>query len=450
MIMAAISSLMDGPELLKSMRSANFSRGESTMLSKMLASKSVIFGTFQIGSSELAIHSDFIQEVVDRPQKLDRFPLSPDFVVGLLNLRNRMIPILDLRVLLKLNSSTTADEKIVIVSHEGWHIGLCFDSTREIIRIGNDRVETFDYADSSSLLGISGVLRLEDSSRIVHVLDLKRLAELKGLLGGADALAGRETNAARINTRQKQGIAFLLGDMRLALDIKTVSEIVSIHAIESTPIQNDMCLGVISLRGNAVPLIDFSKLLGQKTPDHETIVSQKKALIVRLESESFALVIDRVDSIVSYGDDLTRLMSFNALQARLFKGCLPRSDGADILLLDGNGIAADKSVIEVMSSRRNLHKSAVEQVAQKASGGSRTTCITFHLLYQAALPMGDIQEIIPYSVGVTPSPGAKPFIHGMINLRGTMVTVIDLRVIYDLASRSEGFSDTRILIVRKG
>ena len=74
-----------------------------------------IYGSFGLGNTEFALHAGVIKEVVNEPATISEIPLSPAFMLGLFNLRGRIIPIVDLRLLLELPDNDATDRKVAIV-----------------------------------------------------------------------------------------------------------------------------------------------------------------------------------------------------------------------------------------------------------------------------------------------------------------------------------------------
>lgn len=100
---------------------------------------SKVFGTFYLDNNEVAIEVSYIREVVDFPTKLMKMPLSPEYLLGVFNLRGNIISVVSLHKLLNFNyPEKFEDMKIAIISNNGEFIGITCDSTGEIIRIKND------------------------------------------------------------------------------------------------------------------------------------------------------------------------------------------------------------------------------------------------------------------------------------------------------------------------
>ncbi len=128
-----------------------------------------------IGREEFAIDVLSVQEII-RLVELTRLPKAPPFVEGVINLRGRIIPVLNLRRRFGLSETTVTDrQRIVVVMVRQRMVGLLVDEVAEVLRIGLSAIEP-----PPSIMGSStgaeftrGVGRLDD--RLIVVLDLERL-----------------------------------------------------------------------------------------------------------------------------------------------------------------------------------------------------------------------------------------------------------------------------------
>jgi purine-binding chemotaxis protein CheW len=120
--------------------------------------------------------------------QITRVPQSPPFVEGVINLRGKIIPVVDLRKRFGMQiDADNADNRIIVVEVGGRVIGFTVDRVNEVLRIQSSIVEP----PPSMVCGIDseyvqGVGKLED--RLLILLDLGRLFNA-GDLEGAAALA---------------------------------------------------------------------------------------------------------------------------------------------------------------------------------------------------------------------------------------------------------------------
>ncbi len=141
-----------------------------------------------------------VHEII-RMQVITEVPRTPDFVEGVINLRGKVIPVVDLRKRFGLTvSEETKDSRIVVVDISGQEVGMVVDAVTEVLRIPSESVEppssVITSADSAYLMGIA---KLED--RLIILLELQQVlseAEKKMLAYqemSAEADAKKETPA---------------------------------------------------------------------------------------------------------------------------------------------------------------------------------------------------------------------------------------------------------------
>lgn len=130
--------------------------------------------TFEVAEEEFAVDILAVQEI-NRMMELTRVPQSPPEVEGVINLRGRIIPVLDLRKRFKLGVSERNDNnRIVVVEVHSQTIGFIVDRVHEVLRINSSIVEPApDMVCSIDSDFIAGVGKLED--RLLILLELGRL-----------------------------------------------------------------------------------------------------------------------------------------------------------------------------------------------------------------------------------------------------------------------------------
>ena len=91
---------------------------------------------FRLGDEEFAVDIFAVKEIIRMPI-MTRVPNAPKFVVGVVNMRGRVIPIIDLRIRFGLPEAEMAhsEKKIVVVEHENKTVGFLVDAVNEVISI---------------------------------------------------------------------------------------------------------------------------------------------------------------------------------------------------------------------------------------------------------------------------------------------------------------------------
>jgi purine-binding chemotaxis protein CheW len=129
---------------------------------------------FNVGPMHLALSIQHIQEI-NRNLDVVPVPHAAPTVRGLLNLRGKIVSVMDLHAILKMPPQPpTRESRNIIVSSQGEAIGLCVDRVLDTLSVTADQIEP----PPSNVQGIDGgffegVLSLEED--VIAVIDLEQL-----------------------------------------------------------------------------------------------------------------------------------------------------------------------------------------------------------------------------------------------------------------------------------
>lgn len=136
------------------------------------------FVVCRIGGEEFAIDVLTVQEI-NRLAEVTRVPKTPAYVEGVINLRGRIIPVLDLRQRFGLTSGKqTGQTRVVVVSLSSRLVGLVVDAVVEVLNLPKTAIEAPPSLGNSVGADYTmGVGRLEN--RLLIILDLNRLLHIR-------------------------------------------------------------------------------------------------------------------------------------------------------------------------------------------------------------------------------------------------------------------------------
>ncbi|PWB70705.1 chemotaxis protein CheW [candidate division GN15 bacterium] len=131
--------------------------------------------SFNLGSEEFGIDILKVQEI-NRMVEITRVPQAPHYVEGVINLRGKVIPVIDLRTKFGLSSKERdKNSRIVVCDVKGDIIGMVVDAVSEVLRIPGSTVEPPPaIVTGADRHYISGVVKLE--GRLLLFLDISRIA----------------------------------------------------------------------------------------------------------------------------------------------------------------------------------------------------------------------------------------------------------------------------------
>lgn len=129
---------------------------------------------FCLGSETYGVDIQKVREIIPI-QKIVPVPRAPDFVEGIINLRGKVIAVLDLRKHFGFEKKEpTPEQRIVLTESDGERIGVIVDSVSSVLRISENSIEP----PASVIAGdevdyIQGIAKVNDS--LIVLLDLTRI-----------------------------------------------------------------------------------------------------------------------------------------------------------------------------------------------------------------------------------------------------------------------------------
>jgi len=134
------------------------------------AEASLLVSTFYVNGVLFALDTALVEEVV-RPRRTTRVAHSPACVLGIMNLRGKIVAVLDLAQILKLGKSAiTDDSRLYIVADRDGTAGLLVDQAADVLELDSRSLEptpaSVSGAESRFLRGIARA-----NGRLVSILD---------------------------------------------------------------------------------------------------------------------------------------------------------------------------------------------------------------------------------------------------------------------------------------
>ncbi|HFE51833.1 MAG TPA: chemotaxis protein CheW [Bacteroidetes bacterium] len=132
--------------------------------------------SFFLGDEEYAIDVLKVQGI-DRVSEITRVPRAPDFVQGVINLRGKIVPIIDLRSRIGLPpKEADRNSRVIVVDMGREVVGLRVDGVREVLRVPASVVEPPpDMTNAESNEFVEGMGKLED--RIILILNVDKILD---------------------------------------------------------------------------------------------------------------------------------------------------------------------------------------------------------------------------------------------------------------------------------
>ena len=141
---------------------------------------------FRIGRESFGVPISLVHEIVRIPE-ITAVPESPDFVEGVINLRGKIVPVVDLRKRFGENEiKPTKKNRILVAEVETKMVGLIVDSASEVMKIPEGEVEKppniFEEGELNYVTGVGKLhgrlIILVDLTRVLQKGELRRLGEV--------------------------------------------------------------------------------------------------------------------------------------------------------------------------------------------------------------------------------------------------------------------------------
>ena len=135
-----------------------------------------IFLVFRLGKDEFGLPIEAVDEVGEVPERIARLPKTPKFVEGVVNLRGDVLPVIDQRRRFDMAAADDLERRrLVVVRTERHRAGLIVDGVSDVLRVPKDSVESPPDLTEQIARLVRGVINLDESQRIVLVLDPSEL-----------------------------------------------------------------------------------------------------------------------------------------------------------------------------------------------------------------------------------------------------------------------------------
>jgi purine-binding chemotaxis protein CheW len=126
----------------------------------------------RLGTEEFGVPIDSVQEIVRVPETLTHVPKAPPAVEGVINLRGAVLPVVDLRRRLGLNSVARHDgQRIVVFQIRGALTGFIVDAVLEVLKVPVAAIERSPSVSNAQSDLLARMANLEKSKRILQLID---------------------------------------------------------------------------------------------------------------------------------------------------------------------------------------------------------------------------------------------------------------------------------------
>jgi purine-binding chemotaxis protein CheW len=412
------------------------------------------FVTFSVAGEMFAVPMGPVQEIIRVPD-VARMPLAPPMLKGLANLRGRVLPIISLRRMFGCEEREHDDATRALVINLGQPLGFVVDRVASVISVEPGQMESTDsiqsIVDTNYLTGVIQREGADGLRELLLTLNFEQLVKAQfTAMGGRSANERLEAMAAHgdaaaqldedlVDSDEIRLVSFSVDEQEYAIDISAVQEIVQMPpSVTAVPNSPSHVLGLISLRQRLLPLVSLRAMFGLADVGY---CEQHRIVVVALPNgHQVGLVTDAVKEV----------LSVPLSQAEAMPGILAADHHMDefsrICRLDGG-----KRLVSIIATDRLLGMSEIRQAIEVGVNATDRSeqdeeqtmraeteeqglddddiqVVIFRLgAEEFGVPIMSVQEIVRVPDVLTKVPKTPSFVEGVINLRGTVLPVVDQR-----------------------
>ncbi|WGS64798.1 chemotaxis protein CheW [Marinitoga aeolica] len=129
--------------------------------------------SFNIEDEKFAIDINHVDTVIEY-QKTTKVPESSDFIEGIVNFRDGVLPVINLRVKFSYPQFEDKDKaKILVVKIGEKKFGLMVDEVKEVMNIKQEQIEESPSVGGTKADYISGIIKTDDS--MIFLIDVEKI-----------------------------------------------------------------------------------------------------------------------------------------------------------------------------------------------------------------------------------------------------------------------------------
>jgi len=399
------------------------------------------FVTFIAGNEVFAVDMAPVQEIIRVPDVV-KVPLAPHTLEGLANLRGKVLPIISLRRIFGFEEVDYDDSTRAVVIDIGQPLGFVVDRVASVVGVEPGKIEGVESIRStvnSELL--SGMIKDVGGHAMIMVLDFAKLiamefAEISNVANKAGLTSSHVAGAEQDDddlSDELQLVSFEVADQEYAMAIEDVQEIVQIpEEIIHIPHSESHVMGIMTLRNRLLPLVNLRRMFDLASRDND---DHSRIVVVSLGSSSVGIVMDSVNEVLRVAksdvDAMPALLARDGDLADISEICRLNNGKRLVSIISADNLFRHSAVKEALTTVETLSDDTMQQTDADADDevlDDDEQVVVFRLgKEEFGVPIDSVQEIVRVPEELTHVPKAPPFVEGVINLRGSVLPVIDLR-----------------------
>lgn len=390
---------------------------------------------------EIALPAAMVREATHLSSEIRPVSAANDFFAGVMRLRDDIIPLINLKKRLGLaRTDHERNARVAVVQLPGQRYGLLVDDIRDVLRVDDSAFVTLSPALRKEDRLVTRLVKLDGGRRVLDLLDVRYL------LPGAEEESPAMTSAPQERSGSRvRHVVVANQDQEYGIPVSCCQEITFVGDIDET-FRSGILAGALQLRGSTIPVLNSGHLLGSSA---ECSVEDERCriLVLNFNDVRFGLIVEEIREILTVMD--VDILPMPAGDGRVGGICeLP--GGRNVMLLDIARLVENHW--HKLSSMARLGGDLDEEMAERGNGAQHHLItehcyLVFSIAKHFAIELRDVQEIIECD-RLLRIPCAGGHTRGVINLRGQVVPVINLRAFYQYPRPAQGSHGGKLIISR--
>jgi len=398
------------------------------------------FVTFIAGNEVFAADMVPVKEIIRVPDVV-RVPLAPAALEGLANLRGKVLPIISLRRLFGFPELPHDDSTRALVVDVGQPLGFVVDRVSSVVGVDASHIEdvgsigtTVNTEVLSSLIkdvGGHAMIMVLDFAKLIE-REFSQIAAISKNTGVAGAMQSSVQSEEEDLSDELQLVSFDVDGQEYAIAIEDVQEIVQVpEAVIHVPHSESHVLGVMTLRSRLLPLVNLRSMFALP---HRDVDEKSRIVVLTLNGVSVGVVVDAVSEVLRVSksgvDALPAMLAREGNLAEVTSICRLDNGKRLVSIITARNLFGNSVIKEALSAvNESDMESDREDTKQDDNLDDDEQVVIFRLdKEEFGAPIASVQEIVRVPEELVRVPKAPSFVEGVINLRGTVLPVIDLRL----------------------
>lgn len=392
-----------------------------------------VLGLLRLSGMCVAVPLDALREVVPCPEHLSGLPAAAEGLLGAMELRTLVLPVLDLRPVIGRPAPRAADQVVVVIADGGAALGLLADEVCGVVRVPAGNL--VPAAVRSGTLLFSHSFLHPGTGEAISVLDASAVLDRPGLplvqdRTRAGAASDAAADVADATAPVRRLVTVRCGAHVLALDIEHVHTTLPQLAMRPSVLAGSVCRGVVDYAAATVPVADplYVLGLGRATSDHFGA-----GLVLDLGPGYVILAVDELLDLVEITEnEILRFPAQATSRPDLITGTAQLADGSACLVLDGQALGAEPELVSMASVNTALTDEQLQVTATNETSDEPDDAGQPYLVYTAGVdmvtPLDRVGEILPYPAHLLQT-SADEAVLGVVVHRQAAVPVICLATV---------------------